>query len=330
MARIEPLTPPYEADVHEQLTRMMPPGVDPIGLFRTFAHNMAMTTAMGGWGGYELGRTLSLSKRRREIVIDRVTARCGCEYEWGVHVAFFADAVGLSEEQVRSLTSGTPADDCWADPTERLLIEAVDSLHDTSDIDDDLFARLGAALSDAQLLDLFMLTGWYHAISFCARAARVDLEQGAPTFATFASGALTVRDRALASAVSPLGELAAERGDDDDGGDDVGQREDELGSRGRGPGQCGRDERYGGEDHSGDRERVCRALRPTGHGNSHHDPDGRPEQRRERKAEDRDGLGRISAETAGFHRNVAGAGDGGDELRRDRGGDTGEGADSQH
>jgi alkylhydroperoxidase family enzyme len=187
VARIEPLDPPYEADVHEQLTRMMPPGVDPIGLFRTFARNMTMTTAMHGWGGYELGRTLSLSKRQREIVIDRVTARCGCEYEWGVHVAFFADAVGLSHEQIRSLTSGTPYDDCWDDPIERLLIEAVDSLHDTSDVADDLFSRLGVALSDAQLLDLFMLTGWYHAISFCARGARVDLEPGAPTFAMFAA-----------------------------------------------------------------------------------------------------------------------------------------------
>ena len=187
MARIAPLDPPYAADVYEQLARMMPPGAEPIGLFRTFARNMAMTTAMHGWGSYELGRTLSLSKRQREIVIDRVTARCGCEYEWGVHVVFFADAVRLSHEQIRSLTSGTPTDACWDDPAERLLIEAVDSLHDTSDVADDLFARLGAALSDAQLLDLFMLTGWYHAISFCARGARVDLEPGAPTFAVFAA-----------------------------------------------------------------------------------------------------------------------------------------------
>jgi alkylhydroperoxidase family enzyme len=185
VARIEPLTPPYEPDVEALLDRMMPPGVDPIGLFRTFARNMAMTAAMNGWGGYELGRTLSLDKRQREIVIDRVTARCGCEYEWGVHVAFFADAVGLSHEQVRSLTAGEPADDCWDDPIERLLIEAVDSLHDTSDIDDELFARLRESLDDAQLLDLFMLVGWYHAISFCARAARVDLEPGAPMFASF-------------------------------------------------------------------------------------------------------------------------------------------------
>ena len=35
---------------------------------------------------------------------------------------------------------------------------------------------------DAQLLDLLLLCGWYHAISFTARAARVPLEDGAPTF----------------------------------------------------------------------------------------------------------------------------------------------------
>ncbi|MGH9133773.1 MAG: carboxymuconolactone decarboxylase family protein [Ilumatobacteraceae bacterium] len=185
MARIEPLAPPYEPHVEEQLQRMMPPGVAPIALFRTFARNLEMTRAMQGWGGYALGRALSLGKRQREIVIDRVTARCGCEYEWGVHVAYFADGVELTPDQIRSLTSGSPADDCWHDPVERLLIEAVDSLHDTNDIDDALFARLRPLLTDDQLLDLFLLAGWYHAISYCARAARVEQEPFAPRFSTY-------------------------------------------------------------------------------------------------------------------------------------------------
>ncbi len=38
---------------------MMPPGVPPILLFRTFVRNLPMTTAMGGWGGYELSKRLS-------------------------------------------------------------------------------------------------------------------------------------------------------------------------------------------------------------------------------------------------------------------------------
>ena len=90
------MSPPYEAEVGSQLEAMMPPGVPPILLFRTFVRNRAMTAAMGEWGRYELGRQLSLPMREREIVIDRTCARCGCEYEWGVHVAFFSDRVALS------------------------------------------------------------------------------------------------------------------------------------------------------------------------------------------------------------------------------------------
>ena len=50
MARIQPLDPPYDHDTGEQLGKMMPPGVDPILLFRTFAKNLPMTAAMGTWG----------------------------------------------------------------------------------------------------------------------------------------------------------------------------------------------------------------------------------------------------------------------------------------
>lgn len=184
--RIAALQPPYDSDTDTQLRSMMPPGVEPIGLFRTFVRNLPMTQAMGGWGGYELGRELSLSMRHRELVIDRTCARCGCEYEWGVHVAFFADRVGLATEQIRSITHGRPDDDCWTDRGEVLLLRAVDALHDASDIDDDLWAELAGEFSDSQLLDVLLLCGWYHAISFTARGARVDLEPGAPRFADVA------------------------------------------------------------------------------------------------------------------------------------------------
>jgi alkylhydroperoxidase family enzyme len=183
MARIAPLEPPYAEEVADQLGSMMPPGVPPIALFRTLVKNLPMTTAMRPWGAYELGRALTLSMREREIVIDRTCARCGCEYEWGVHVQFFAERVGLDPAQVTSLTHGSPTDPCWTDDRERLLIAAVDELHDSSDLSDTSWAGLVAAFDESQLLDLLLLTGWYHAISYVARAARVELEPGAPRFA---------------------------------------------------------------------------------------------------------------------------------------------------
>ncbi|MFG3118019.1 PhzF family phenazine biosynthesis isomerase [Streptomyces sp. NPDC048197] len=112
------------------LARMMPGEAPPIGLFRMFARNLPMAGAMHGWGRYELSRQLTLTMREREIVIDRTCALCGCEYEWGVHMLTFAERVGLTHEQATSLVHGGPADECWTSEPERLLILAVDMLHE--------------------------------------------------------------------------------------------------------------------------------------------------------------------------------------------------------
>jgi hypothetical protein len=63
-----PAPPPYDPAAEAQLIRMMPEGVPPILLFRTFVKNLAMTDAIVGWGGYELSDRLSLSLRDREIL----------------------------------------------------------------------------------------------------------------------------------------------------------------------------------------------------------------------------------------------------------------------
>ncbi len=191
--RISPLEPPFDPEVDRQLATMMPPGVPPIGLFRALARNLPMAESMGGWGAYELSKRLSLSMRDREIVIDRICARCRCEYEWGVHLAFFAERVGLDTPQRTSLTHGTSSDPCWTEDRERVLIDMADALHDDNDIDDTLWDRATAHLDERQLLDTCMLAGWYHAISFTANAARVPLEAGAPRFRDYSSTATEPR-----------------------------------------------------------------------------------------------------------------------------------------
>src|SRR6185369_16382121 len=101
-----------------------------------------------------LSRRLSVDMRTRELVIDRVTARCGCEYEFGVHVAFFADRVGLSRDQLRSLVFGGAEDPCWTSPRERAVIRMVDELHDTSTVAQPLWDELAGLFTEAELLDL--------------------------------------------------------------------------------------------------------------------------------------------------------------------------------
>jgi hypothetical protein len=188
-ARIAPLSPPYPEQAAALLHRMMPNGREPIALFRTYARNLSLTEALHGWGSYQLSRRLSLGLRERELLIARTCARCGCEYEWGVHIAFFAERVALTAEQISSLTHGSSADPCWSDERDRLLLDAADALHDDNDIDDALWAGLGALFGPEQMLDVLMLCGWYHAISFTARATRLAPEPGAPRFETVRTSA---------------------------------------------------------------------------------------------------------------------------------------------
>lgn len=186
MARITTLPAPYDPAVAAYLATTMPAGLEPIGLFRTLARNLDMATAMWPWARHELGRTLTISLREREILIDRTCARCGCEYEWGVHVGFFRDRAGFTAAQVASLTAGEASDPCWDADADRLLIRVADELHDRSDVSDDLWAALARVYAEAQLLDILLLCGWYHAVSFVATAARVELEPTAPRFDAFA------------------------------------------------------------------------------------------------------------------------------------------------
>lgn len=189
MARIDPVVAPYDDVAGPLLAAMMPSDAEPIGLFRTLVRNLEMAAAMRGWGAYELGRRNSLTLRTRELVIDRTCARCGCEYEWGVHVAMFGERAGFDGRQMASLVRGSPDDACWTDPSERWLIRSVDELHDRSTIDGATWSGLSTFFRPDQVLDILLLAGWYHAISYAANAAEVELEPWAPRFVDAVDGA---------------------------------------------------------------------------------------------------------------------------------------------
>lgn len=176
--RIEPAARPYDADMETTLERLMPPGVEPLVLFRTLARNPRVFRRFMAGGLLDKG---TLTLREREIAIDRACARCGGEYEWGVHVAFFADKAGFGEEEIAATVAAGSDAACWA-PRERLILRLVDQLHDTSNVDDDLWGQLKAEFSDEKLLELVVLTGLYHMVSFTVNALRLPLEPYAARF----------------------------------------------------------------------------------------------------------------------------------------------------
>lgn len=181
--RIVPLSPPYEPDIAAALAKWMPPGsaLEPLKLFRTLYQNPQLSSRMRPVGAGILGPQSSLDPREREIVIDRTCARCECEYEWGVHVAAFGEACGLSRTQLADTASGTVEKALWSE-RERVLIRLVDELHETATISDAVWEQLVAVWSTAQILEVIIIVGWYHLISFVANAAHIDYEPWAARF----------------------------------------------------------------------------------------------------------------------------------------------------
>jgi alkylhydroperoxidase family enzyme len=177
MSRIAPLEAPYAVELQEQFDRIMR-GAPPLLLFRVIASQSR------AWQKFTAGGLLDrgpLSLREREIVIDRTCALTGCEYEWGVHVAAFAKAAHLTEEEVRATACGAADDPCWS-PAEAALIAAVDALHHRATLDDAEFAALSAHYDEAKILEIMLLCGFYHTVSYIANGLDLPLEEKAARF----------------------------------------------------------------------------------------------------------------------------------------------------
>lgn len=186
--RIEPLAPPYRPDTAEALRRLMGAAeVEPLLLFRTIAHHEALLQRFRQTGTTLLSFGL-LAAADRETVIHRVCARCGAEYEWGVHAALFASAEGLGEEWLAATVHGDAADPAFT-PRQALLVELVDELHDRATVTDELWRRLAAEWPTEQLLELLALCGFYHLVSYVCNGAGVPLEQWAARFPPQCGGA---------------------------------------------------------------------------------------------------------------------------------------------
>lgn len=178
MPRITPAAEPYEPRVAAELTRIMPPGIEPLVLFRTMARSPRVFAKLFAGGFLDKG---PLSLRQRELLIDRTTARLGCEYEWGVHIRLFAQRAGLTEAEIAATVHGPATEPCWG-PEERALLALVDDLIDRRTIGESTWASLIARFDEQQILEAIALVGYYHSISFLCNGLALPLESYAARF----------------------------------------------------------------------------------------------------------------------------------------------------
>ena len=174
-ARLSPLPPPYSPAVADTLRRLMG-GADaePLALFRTIAHHEALLDRFRATGSTLLSFG-KLAADERETLIQRTTARCGASYEWGVHAALFAPALGLGEEWLEATWRGESDDPAFSS-RQRTLVRLADELHDGGQVSDALWSELEADWTSEQIVEAVCVAGFYHLVSFLCGALRVDPE----------------------------------------------------------------------------------------------------------------------------------------------------------
>ncbi|MET0388300.1 MAG: carboxymuconolactone decarboxylase family protein [Polyangiales bacterium] len=181
MSRISPASPPFPSSVQAQLDRLMPPGVEPLWLFRVLARDERLFGRLMGAGLLDRGH---LTVREREIVILRVCANNRSEYEWGVHVFSFGAKARFTPEQVAATLEPSAAAgfDAGFDAKEQLLLRLCDELAVGTQVSDGLWAELAAVYSEEALLELLLLNGFYRTISILTNTLQMPLETYAARF----------------------------------------------------------------------------------------------------------------------------------------------------
>jgi AhpD family alkylhydroperoxidase len=168
--RIEPGSPAEIGWVNAAITRVIGAAVGgrPPHLFTTLArHRRLFRRWLRFASALMPGGTLP--RADTELLILRVAANCGCDYEWRHHERIALTA-GLTVEQIAAVRDGQ-AD---FSPRQRVLLRAADELHAQRDLSDATWTELSEFLSDSELIELCMLVGHYEMLAMTLNSLRVE------------------------------------------------------------------------------------------------------------------------------------------------------------
>ena len=177
---LRPIDPPYSDEI-TTLFKSYPQADDGyiLKLFRVFANSLRFASNKGVANLLDQDSPLSL--REREIVILRVTANTRCEYEWGVHVAVFADAAAFTDEQIAATCSDST--ECWTE-RENALLGCVDQLCSSARISGEALTHFQQFWTVEEQLEIMALCGHYHLVSYVANTTALEREPVAARFPT--------------------------------------------------------------------------------------------------------------------------------------------------
>ena len=146
-----------------------PKGLNVLG---TLAQHPELARAFHTFNGYILFAS-TLSPRQRELLVLRVAAVRGSEYEWAQHAVLAGDA-GIDEDEVARIAVGPDAPG-WA-ALDGAMVRAVDELIGDGAVSEGTWKVLAAELDDQQLMDLVFTVGAYEVLALALRSFAVELD----------------------------------------------------------------------------------------------------------------------------------------------------------
>ena len=175
------ITPVAHDEQDERMWELIPKTAasdgDVLNIFTTLVRHPGLFAKWMPFGGKLLAG--KLPARDRELLILRTGWRCQSEYEWGQHV-LIGRAAGITDDEVRRIQEGPEAPG-WS-AFDATLLRAADELHDDSCITDATWAALANHYDDKQLIEIPMVVGQYHLVSFCLNSLGVQREASVPGF----------------------------------------------------------------------------------------------------------------------------------------------------
>lgn len=173
--RIAPVTDPDEEQTALLSKTLLTEDGTPLNLFATLAHHPRLLKRFNALGGFFLVHG-SVPPRERELVILRVAARTGSDYEFAQHVVIGATA-GLSGQEMARTRQ--PLQE-W-DDEDRALLEFVDEVLDSEGAQVPSWDRLAARFPEPVMIELALLVGFYRMLAGFLNAVGVEVEEATRT-----------------------------------------------------------------------------------------------------------------------------------------------------
>ncbi len=178
-ARIQPIeADDVDGELAEILAGSLTRDGRPLNIFGVLGRHPKLLKRFNLLGGFLLNKGL-LPERERELVILRVGWNAQAKYEFGQHTVIGRRS-GITDDEIVAVTKD-PGAHPWSDDDLALLALA-DELCDDDCVSDATWHALASRWSDAELVELLVVAGFYRLVSGFLNSTGVELDDGVPGF----------------------------------------------------------------------------------------------------------------------------------------------------